>query len=236
MEESVWVKNIYGIAGVLIGLLIREVFALFREEREVFRQEAGTLHDALELNYLGEEINKNRQKIDQAGGLGSELPTDDENYYQLAKSLQQAGARCLLSTTSLEHVLLLNAPQVVRDWVLVSRHVTADHMRDQALHLITPVPFQRRHGEWLALVAFMWIKQQHYQLPEQYKAAVEKFESLYKKLDVVLKKENEIFSVDSGLISENTKIMRNRIRDGYMKSIYSWPKIMLNKTLQRTIR
>lgn len=165
MIDMTFEKALFSLVSATIALLVREVFALRRERRDAFRKEVNSLSTSMELNYFGEKIRDCREVVEMVGGIEAGLPKNDRNLYLLGVSMQQAGINCLLSNSSLEHVLMGNAPQITRDWVLIYHHV--EHVRGEKINSQV-YPFSRRHGEWLAILSYLWLIQQEYNLPDNY--------------------------------------------------------------------
>lgn len=208
---------IVGGIGFLVGLFLKEILASLREKRGNYQQSLRLFTNSLELNYLGEEISKLREEINLRVNEGRIIRADDVAIYKLCKSLQQLGATCLLGAVSTEQILMLNAPQIVRDWSLMREHVELE-LRKQKLTDTSLPPFQRRHAEWLSLITYMWMKEQAYNLNEIYRDSIKKFGELYgNDPEIILKKEKLIFQVDKSICSEQIRKRRAMIRKEYIR-------------------
>lgn len=217
-SQSIELTSLIPLFTFVLGIIANELLSSQREKRQTKREINANFSNLLEMNYLGEEIKSHRNEIEQAGGINHNLEPTNVHSYKLTLSLQQAGVNCLLSASTL-NFLLFNAPQIVRDWVLVADHI--NNLRSTNLWTLDTIPFRRRHGEWLALMAYIWLKSKKYELPEMYQDAILEFQEMYRSEKTILDKEKLLYTTDNQLSSSYIKDLRNTSRKKMIKLIKS---------------
>ena len=217
-SQSIELTSLIPLFTFVLGIIANELLSSQREKRQTKREINANFSNLLEMNYLGEEIKSHRNEIEQAGGINHNLEPTNVHSYKLTLYLQQAGVNCLLSASTL-NFLLFNAPQIVRDWVLVADHI--NNLRSTNLWTLDTIPFRRRHGEWLALMAYIWLKSKKYELPEMYQDAILEFQEMYRSEKTILDKEKLLYTTDNQLSSSYIKDLRNTSRKKMIKLIKS---------------
>jgi hypothetical protein len=79
----------------------------------------------------------------------------NEVAYEIALMLEQIGVAVFTGLVPLRMVLALYGARFVKDWLLCRSWVRS--YQDRAEMVSHHISYHRRHGEWLALVAAMWM-------------------------------------------------------------------------------
>lgn len=85
--------------------------------------------------------------------LGSE---ENQLAYELNIAIEQLGLAVWTGMVPLNVVLPLAADQLIEDWLLCKAWLDDYRLQKQTV-AEDGTPFHRRHGEWLALVAWAWM-------------------------------------------------------------------------------
>ena len=79
---------------------------------------------------------------------------------RLALEIQRLGFRVIRGAVPMQALLAGNGPNIVEDWGYCCEHVKIQHKdsTDMQARVDPSVQFSRRHGEWLALVASLYLR------------------------------------------------------------------------------
>lgn len=193
----------------VLGLIVNQTINHRKERRDVGRWQFGNVKDFFFEKYLTDEIRSNRKSITDNQHLDN---PESKDKYELTISIQQMGMSAYLGMIPLEPILAGNAPQVVSDWTMVFDHVI--HVRKRQFN-IEEIPFQRRHGEWLALICYQWVVCQKFILNKETQEQIASFTDTYGGMAQVSKREKLLFSIESELVKTSTDKIVSRIRRKY---------------------
>ena len=217
-EPSQWmVMLISGSVSLFVSitiLILREQFAFSRESREYERWQVGNLNSDYHEEYLSEKIKEIQELLLRPAdiALGQNLARD-----QLSRAIQRIGVKTFIGAIPLRYPLIMNSYQIIRDWVLVSPEV--ERIRKNELSQTAApkgaIPYERRHAEWLTLLAYMWTKTQNFSIDGHYVEAMNKFESLYINDKTILKIEDLLFRSEQHLSGQVTRTLRRQIRRNF---------------------
>lgn len=202
--------------GNVPDLYVKEyLYRQFSTPLRVGTQELHTLKDARAL--AKEEITpRDNETPEQAKErfLNATLDSNWENkfVYELSLALEQVGAMILVGAIPLELVLAINGDQIVDDWMYCSRFIEKRLRNPQVaptsrVHDAKNIYYHRRHGEWLAYAAAIWLFQ------KWEGGHLIDLEATFGNVETMRKRELELRQVDSELIPETTQKSLRRILD-----------------------
>ena len=179
-------------------------------------QELHTLKEARALTK--EEIKpKDNETPEQARErfLNATLGSGWENKfaYELSLGVERAGAMVLAGAIPLQLVLALNGGQIVDDWMYCSRFIEKRLRNSQDAptsrgHDAKNIYYHRRHGEWLAYAAAIWLFQ------KWEGGHLSDLKATFGNVETMHKHEQELRRIDSELIPKATQNSLRRILDG----------------------
>lgn len=176
-----------------------------REERDRSYWQLSNVREYFFDEYLGENTNELRKQI---ADPQRKRPDDADPEWRLSVILQRVGMISYFGGLPLGYALASNAPQIVSDWLIIRSFV------DQKVRQTNEsgkAPFARRHAEWLALISWIWLQVQAYELSEKYRGDLDKLGTLYGGDQGVRQRENLLFEADRHLVSNLTKRIRRKI-------------------------
>lgn len=189
-----------------LGAFVNHFLERKKEYRDYSKWQFGNLKDIFIDKYASDETRTYREKITNSA---AQLDLKSTEMYKLAIAIQQLGFNTYLGVIPLEPILSGNGPQVVSDYVLVKDHIEVIRGKDINNNVI---PFQRRHGEWLACICYMWLSYQKFRLPEKDEKYIKEFSKLYGGENGVAKREKRLFNNEADLVKEHTKNFSKKIR------------------------
>ncbi len=133
--------------------------------------------------------------------------------YELSLALERVGAMVLAGAIPLELVLAINGDQVIDDWMYCSRFIEK-RLRDPQVAPTSRVDdakniyYHRRHGEWLAYAAAIWLFQ------KWEGGHLRDLGATFGNVEVMRKHEQELRRIDSELIPEATQKSLRKILGG----------------------
>ncbi len=213
IDESKLITTLVGaLIMFVLGLIVNQSIRNRKEKRDVGRWQLGNVKDFFFEKYLTDEIRANRNAITNSENFDD---PESKDKYELAISIQQMGISAYLGVIPLEPILAGNAAQVVSDWALVFDHIC--HVRKKPFNKLE-VPFQRRHGEWLALICYQWIVCQDYIANQDYQDYFEKFLAIYGDNDSIIKRELLIFNSEKELLNSITISTVKKVRKRFLSN------------------
>lgn len=133
--------------------------------------------------------------------------------YELSLALERVGAMVLAGAIPLELVLAINGDQIVDDWMYCSRFIEKRLRNPQVaptsrVHDTKNLYYHRRHGEWLAYAAAIWLFQ------KWEGGHLRDLEATFENVETMRKRERELRRIDSELIPEATQKSLRKILGG----------------------
>lgn len=197
----------------VLGLVVNQSIRNKKEKRDIERWQLGNIKDFFFEKYLAKEIKANRNAIKATESIDDVTSKDK---YELALCIQQMGISAYLGIIPLEPILANNAVQIVSDWALVFNHI--NHVRSQEGFKKLEVPLHRRHGEWLALICYQWIRYQDYiTAHEEYESYFDDFLKKYEDENSIIKRELLIFNSEKELLNSVTISTVNKVRKKFLR-------------------
>jgi len=189
-----------------LGVFVNHFLERKKEYRDYSKWQFGNLKDVFIDKYASDETRSYREKI-----VNSQVQLDlkSTELYKLAIAVQQLGFNSYLGVIPLEPILSGNGPQVVSDYLLVKDHIEA--IRDENVNS-NVIPFQRRHGEWIACICYMWLSYQKFELPSKDYVYVNEFSQTYGGAKGVAQREKLLFNSEVDLVKEHTRNFTTKIR------------------------
>lgn len=215
-----WIADpaISAILAAILALVGKEYFDSRRERREAYNFRLVNLYDYYFKEYLSQDIKELRSQV--AGSKGDEVSHYDspaEN--TLSNALQKIGVMSYLGVIPLYYAFIMNGPQIVSDWVLVFDHVNYRVRRfgnkEEVLSRIKEIPYARRHGEWLALISYQWLRSQKFTPDDHFSKVVRDFEELYGGEANILLREKILFEHERQVVSGATRRWVKKTRKEY---------------------
>lgn len=169
-------------------LVINAVIARRQEQRSHRSWQLQNAHDFYYRQYLEDRIKDVRDRI-----KASNQP-DSDDHQRLSRALQRVGIAVFYKFIPDQYVFAMNAVQIVSDWVLLRDYMDsfrkAAKSADGHSASIQDIIFYRRHAEWLALKARMWIEEKDDArfLVDTDRDMLCKFDEMYEGIENVQKK------------------------------------------------
>ena len=183
-----------------------------------------TLKDArllLHQGLLSQETNRIDQVLGEFHRNTLEIGTWQNRFaYELSLGLQSVGAMVLAGAIPLGWVLAVNGTQIIEDWIycsrLVQERIRASN-RINAKNLTGPnhVGYHRRHGEWLAYAAAIYVSQNW---------EGDYIDHLLRQmgdLKFIREREREIRQLESGIIPRSTNVRVEKVLGNTTPSVFS---------------
>ncbi len=157
----------------------------------------------------GKPLNEQKKLLDEFREATLNPDSWENSFaYELSLAQERVGAMVFTGVLPLETVLAINGYGIVEDWAYSSR-LTETHIRqpDDPVSVKGSVPFQRRHAEWLACVASLYVST-HWRSQKQ-----NLFIDYVGTRASILEKESDLRQLEGFLLSSRTARSVDRLRE-----------------------
>jgi hypothetical protein len=210
------VGGLIGSLGSLAGILVIHWLERRREDRERANWQLTNVSTQYFSQYLSDEIKESRARLRTCGGRHLDMiETLRKDRNKISHGLQRIGVMIYVGSIPLNFALIMNAYQIVQDWLLIAsfvEEIRGDNRRHDDQADTRKVPYHRRHGEWLALVSWMWIRVQSFEVDAESTRDLDKFEAYYGGKKQIARRERLLFSYERRLAAPSTSALASHIR------------------------
>ena len=201
------VANVAVLATVTL-FIIREVIARRREARRATEARLANVERYYYEQYLCAPVKDSRNHLRDPGVMERVGTEFVEPANRLSIGLQRVGLMAFLGAIPLHYAFMMSSHQFVADWVRVHPHVRLIRGAVREAEL----PYERRHGEWLALLAAMWIRTQAFEIRGANLQRLEEIEAIYGGREQMAARERALFKCEARFAGLDTRKMAQQVR------------------------
>jgi hypothetical protein len=212
--------GLIGFLGSLLVLFVTHWLNRRREDREREKWQLTNINTYYYNQYLRDDIKESRKRLDSYTGKDlSLLKTLRKDRRNISHALQRIGVMVYLGGIPLSYALVMNSYQIVHDWLLIASYVEdlRGSSRDTTQSEFHEVPYHRRHGEWLALICWMWLQLQPFSVDPSSFNDMAKFEEYYGDYQELTIREKLLFSYEKRLAAPSTIALVHQIRSRFFR-------------------